>query len=165
MIWVKVIHIAAISLWSAGLICLPALYLQRAHVTDEKSLHRLQALVRFLYVGAMSPAAFLGIATGTALIFLRQTWAPWFGVKLLFVGIMTVIHILAGIVIIRLFNAGQLYPAWRFVVVTSVTMITVSIILFLVLGKPDFPAFLPSVLGEPGALQQILKPLNPFQRS
>lgn len=165
MIWVKVIHIAAISLWSAGLICLPTLYVQRAHVPNEKSLHRLQALVRFLYVGAMSPAAFLGIGTGTALIFLRETWAPWFGVKLVFVGVMTVIHILTGIVIIRLFNEGQVYPVWRFVAVTSVTVVVVSVVLFLVLGKPGLPDLLPSALGEPGALQRIFHALNPFQRS
>ena len=165
MVWLKFAHIAAISIWSAGLICLPGLYAQRAHVPEGPTLHRLQALVRFIYVSIMSPAAFLGIATGTALIFLRQTWEPWFGAKLAFVGVMAVIHILTGLVIIRLFNEGEIYPAWRFVAVTVVTVGVVSVVLFLVLGKPEFPQFLPDAMHEPGALQRLLAPIYPFQRS
>lgn len=164
MVWLKFLHIAAISLWSAGLICLPGLYVQRAHVPNDASLHRLQGLVRFLYVGAMSPAAFVGIATGTALIFLRETWAPWFGAKLVFVGMMATIHILTGLVIIRLFEDGQVYPVWRFVAVTIITIAIISVVLFLVLAKPEIPSLLPDVIGEPGALRRLVGDLNPFQK-
>lgn len=165
MVWLKFVHIAAIAIWSAGLICLPGLYVQRAHVPNEPSLHRLQRLVRLLYVGAMSPAAFAGIATGTALIFLRETWAPWFGAKLVLVGVMATIHILTGLVIIRLFDEGEIYPVWRFVAVTILTLATVSAILFLVLAKPDIPSILPPSMHEPGALKRLLGDLSPFQRS
>jgi len=165
VIWLKVIHIAAISLWSAGLICLPSLYVQRAHVPNEPSLHRLQALVRFLYVGVMSPAAFAAIGSGTALIFLRETWAPWFGMKLVFVGLMATLHSLTGLVIIRLFNEGEIYPVWRFMAVTLVTVAIVASILFLVLAKPDIPLLLPALFAEPGGLRQLLGELSPFPRS
>ena len=57
MIWIKLIHIAGIAVWGAGLICLPGLYVQRTHMKDPPALHRLHALVRFLYVALMSPAA------------------------------------------------------------------------------------------------------------
>lgn len=165
MIWLKVIHIAAISLWSAGLICLPGLYMQRAHVPNEASLHRLQGLVRFLYVGVMSPAAFVAIASGTALIFFRETWAPWFGMKLVFVGLMATLHSLTGLVIIRLFNEGEIYPVWRFMAVTIVTVAIVACILFLVLAKPDISFLLPAFFAEPGGLRQWLGNLIPFPRS
>ncbi len=164
MVWLKFLHIAAISIWSAGLICLPGLYVQRARLPSGPSLHRLQALVRFLYVRAMSPAAFLGIATGTGLIFLRQTWEPWFGAKLVFVGVMATIHILTGLVIIRLFDEGQVYPVWRFIAVTLLTVVVVSAVLFLVLGKPELPPILPDAMREPGALKRLLGDLNPFPR-
>jgi len=165
MVWLKFLHIAAICIWSAGLICLPSLYVQRAHVPNESSLHRLHALVRFLYVGLISPAAFVGIATGTGLMFVRDTWAAWFGAKLLFVGLMGTIHILTGLVIIRLFDDGQIYPVKRFVAITALSIATVSIILLLVLGKPNLPVLLPEVLFEPGGLGRLLRSLNPYEKS
>jgi putative membrane protein len=165
VIWLKVLHIAAISLWSASLICLPSLYLQRAHVPSQVSLHRLQALVRYLYVRVMSPAAFVAIASGTALIFVRQTWEPWFGMKLAFVGMMAVLHSLTGLVVIRLFDKGQIYPVWRFTAATIVTIAVVSGVLFFVLARPDIPFLLPDILGEPGGLGRLLGDLIPFLRS
>lgn len=169
MVWLKFAHIMGIMIWSAGLVCLPGLYVQRANVASGPSLHQLQRLVRFLYVAAISPAAFVAIGTGTALIFLRETWAPWFGAKLFFVGLMALIHILTGLVIIRLFDDGQIYPVWRFLFFTAVTVAIVAAILFLVLAKPDLaallPAGLPGWLAEPGGLGRSLGDLSPFPRS
>jgi len=155
VIWLKSLHIAAISIWAASLICLPGLYLQRAHVSGEGALHRLQNLTRFLYVKAMSPAAFIGIASGTALIFLRATYSPWFEAKLWLVGLLVVIHTLNGLVVLRLFNEGESYPLWRFMAVISLTLLTLAAILLIVLAKPDLPPLLPAVLSEPGGLQRI----------
>ncbi|GGA78217.1 membrane protein [Nitratireductor aestuarii] len=165
MIWLKAIHITAIALWSAGLICLPGLYVQRAHVSGEAALNRLHELVRFLYVKLMSPAAFIAIGSGTALIFMRQTFEPWFGMKLLFVGLMAVLHTLTGLVVLRLFDEGEVYPVWRFVAVTIVTLAVVAAVLFLVLARPDIPFLLPAFLAEPGGLRRWLSDLIPFLRS
>src|SRR5690606_32129029 len=107
MIWLKTLHLAAIAIWSAGLLGLPGLFVGRTHVPDEQSKHRLQAAVRFLYVGIVSPAAFVAVGSGTALIFLRQSFEPWFTLKLALVGALVTIHILTGLVIIRLFEAGN----------------------------------------------------------
>ena len=74
----KALHIAAIAGWSAGLLCLPSLYVQRCHVGSRDELHRLQALVRFAYINLVSPLAFVAVASGTALIFARSVVAPWF---------------------------------------------------------------------------------------
>lgn len=164
MLWIKLIHVAAISIWSAGLICLPGLYVQRTHVPDDESLHRLQGMVRFLYVVIVSPAAFIAVGSGTALIFLREAWVPWFSLKLVFVGAMVVIHILTGLVIIRLFEKGNLYPVWRFIAVTVVTVLVVAMVLTIVLAKPDVPNLLPDAMSEPGALSRIVLDLNPFRK-
>lgn len=164
MIWLKVVHLVAIAIWSAGLISLPGLYVQRAHVPDKASLHRLQAMVRFLYVAVVSPAAFVAIASGTALIFVRQTFEAWFTLKLGLVGLMVMAHILTGLVIIRLFDKGQVYPVWRFAGVTVVTVIVVTAILTVVLAKPEVPNLLPRAMSEPGALGRLLEPINPFPR-
>ena len=164
MLWVKAIHLAAIAFWAAGLISLPTLYVQRAHVADEPSLHRLQAMVRFLYVAVISPAAFVAVGSGMALIFLRQTFEPWFSLKLALVGAMVTIHILTGLVIIRLFEEGNVYPLWRFAAVTATTVAVVTAILAVVLAKPDLPDLLPQAMSEPGALRRIADGLNPFRR-
>ena len=164
MIWLKFLHVTAIAVWSAGLISLPGLYLRRAHVADEDSLHRLQSLVRFLYVRIVSPAAFVAVGSGIALIFLRGTFEPWFSVKLLLVGALVVGHILTGLVIIRLFEEGNVYPVWRFLLVTIVSLAVVCGILFVVLGKPGIPDVFPAAMREPGALRDIVLELNPFQR-
>ena len=164
MIWLKTLHLAAIAIWSAGLLGLPGLFVRRTHVADEQSKHRLQATVRFLYVGIVSPAAFVAVGSGTALIFLRQSFEPWFTLKLALVGALVTIHILTGLVIIRLFEAGNVYPFWRFATATVGTLLVVGAILVTVLAKPDLPDLFPDAMAEPGALRRIADGLNPFRR-
>lgn len=164
MIWLKLLHFAAIAIWSAGLICLPGLYVQRAHVPDEPSKHRLQALVRFFYVVIISPAAFVAVGSGTALIFVREPFEAWFSLKLAFVGALVMIHIFTGLVIIRLFDDGRTYPVWRFAAATTLTVAVVGIILVVVLAKPDLPNLTPEVLNQPGGLKRLAASLNPFPR-
>jgi putative membrane protein len=150
----KFAHIIAIAVWSAGLICLPFLYVQRRRLSGN-ALHRLHNFTRFFYVALVSPAAFVAVGSGTALIFVQATFEPWFAVKLAFVGVMVIIHVTSGAVILRLFEPGQVYPHWRLVAVSLVTSFVVGAILVVVLGKPQwatpsgFEAFLaPGALGE-----------------
>jgi len=162
VVWLKLVHIAAISVWCAGLLGLPGLFLRRNRVGSEAELNRLHQLVRQIYVAVMSPAAFVAVASGTALIFLRATFAPWFGVKLGLVGLLVAMHILAGLVIIRLFDPEERYAIWRAVLATTATLGIVLLILFVVLAKPVFPELLPSAMSRPGALRDLLIDLIPF---
>lgn len=164
--WLKLIHIAAISIWMAGLVSLPGLYVQRAAVGEEEQLYRLQRIVRFAYVRIVSPAAFLAVASGTALIFLREAFVPWLSAKLALVAVLAIIHALTGLVVIRLFKEGEVYPPWRFVAVTVFTLALISGVLFLVLAKPviDPAALVPAVMTEPGGLGRLVRDLNPWQR-
>lgn len=162
MIWVKLVHLAAIAVWSAGIICLPGLYVRRAGLTAEGDLYRLQAMVRHLYTFIVSPAAFVAVASGTALVFLREAWVPWFSVKLALVGVMVVIHILTGLVIIGLFEEGRTYSPLRFAAATGASVAVVSLVLLVVLAKPDIPDLLPAILGEPGGLRRLAAPFSPF---
>jgi putative membrane protein len=150
--WLKFIHVASIALWSAGLIALPFLYYQRRGLVDD-ALHRLHAFARFFYVGIVSPAAFVAIGTGAALILLQGTYENWFSAKLVAVAAMTGIHIFSGLMILKLFEPGKVYPAVRLVLVVTLTLAVVSTILTLVLGKPEleWPAVLLAFFA-PGAL-------------
>lgn len=155
LVILKSLHIIAISLWAAGLIALPAFYRLRGGLEGD-ALHRLQALTRALYVGFVSPAAFIAIASGTLLIFLRETFAPWFTVKLLLVAVMTGIHLFSGMLILRLFQPGRSYPAWRFATVTSLTLLIVCGIIAVVLIRPPIDeSGAIAALFEPGALPEI----------
>jgi putative membrane protein len=153
--WLKFIHVASIALWSAGLIALPFLYYQRRGLVDD-ALHRLHAFARFFYVGIVSPAAFVAIGTGAALILLQGTYENWFSAKLVAVAAMTGIHIFSGLMILKLFEPGRSYPAGRFIFVVTLTLIAVGAVLTLVLGKPDieWPEPLAGFF-SPGALSKL----------
>ncbi|WP_332715547.1 CopD family protein [Pelagibacterium mangrovi] len=134
----KFVHIATISVWAAGLVCLPFLFAQRKDVGHEDALHRLHAMVRFLYVVILSPTAFVAIGSGTALVFLRATFEPWFALKLLLVGLMVLIHIISGLLVLSLFDESARYSRLRYIVFTGGTLAIVSAILAVVLAKPEF---------------------------
>jgi protoporphyrinogen IX oxidase len=159
----KFVHIATIAVWASGLISLPGLYVQRAHVKDDDALYRLQMMVRYAYVAIISPAAFMAVASGTALIFWQQTYIPWFSLKLLFVGVLVILHILTGLVIIRLFNEGEVYPVWRFVMATILTSVVVAVIVFVALAKPLVELELPEDLTRPGGLRALVERVSPWQ--
>lgn len=159
---VKALHLAAIAIWSAGLVSLPSLYVQRSHIRSDEELYRLQRIVRFAYVAILSPAAFTAIASGIALIFLREVSAPWFSYKLALVAVMTVLHVLTGLVIIRLFREGEIYPVWRFISATAGTGIVVVGVLVLVLAKPEITIPIPAALNEPGGLKRLARALSPW---
>lgn len=160
--FLKFIHIITIAIWAAGLISLPGLYVQRANVKDKEALYRLQMIVRYAYVTIISPAAFLAVLSGTALIFGQQTYAPWFSLKLLFVGFLVVTHILTGLIIIRLFKEGGVYPVWRFVVATVATSVVVIAVVFIALAKPPVGLELPVELTRPGGLKALAERFSPW---
>lgn len=152
----KFLHVGAIALWSAGLIALPFVYVQRRGKKGN-DLHSLHNFTRHFYIAVISPAAFVAIGSGTVLIFIEGTFVAWFSFKMLLVATMAIIHIFSGLVILRLFEAKGRYPLWRGVAVTSFTSLVVAGILALVLAKPDIPE-IPAVeeFLAPGALSLML---------
>jgi len=170
---VKFVHITAVIIWSAGLIALPGFYLQLGKLRADRAdvpMHgeavlRLQRAVRFTYVGIISPAAFIAVASGILLIFQRGILAPWFSLKLALVACLVLAHTLTGVTLVKLFEHTGIYPVWRYLAVTSITLVIAAAIITLTLGKPTLPdALLPAALGEPGALKSIIESINPWQR-
>ena len=159
----KFLHIATIAIWTAGLISLPSLYVQRASVKDDVTLFRMQRMTRFAFVALISPAAFVAVASGIALSFLRDVFSAWFSWKLAFVGLLALFHVFSGLVVIRLFREGEVYPAWRFVLATASCCAVVMAILVLVLAKEAPAISLPAVMSEPGGLKRLLDPITPWR--
>ncbi|MFN3550031.1 MAG: CopD family protein [Mesorhizobium sp.] len=164
IVWLKLLHIAAVCVWMAGLVSLPGLYVQRAGVREGERLYLLQRTVRFAFLKLMSPAAFLAITSGAALIFATGVFMPWLSAKLALVAMLVLLHTLTGLVIIRLFEEGEVYPVWRFVAVTAVTVVLIVAVLALVLAKPelDWRGLVPVVLTEPGGLRRLVEDLSPW---
>ena len=152
-IFLKFVHLAAIAIWSGGLIVLPFLFQQRQGLVAGSDLDRLHRLARFVYVDTTSPAAFVAIASGTALIFAQATFVEWFSLKMLFVGALVMLHVVAGLVLLHLFAPEGHFGRFSYAALTSAYVVVVTAILWMVLAKPhiDSTGFM-AHLFEPGGL-------------
>jgi len=152
-VFLKFTHLAAISIWSAGLIVLPFLFWQRRALDLGTELDRLHRMTRFVYVGMASPAAFVAIGSGTALIFLQATFQEWFSVKMVLVGAMVMLHVVAGLVLGRLFLADGHFGRPSYVALSSAYIVLITAIIWIVLAKPHIDSNqFATDLFRPGAL-------------
>jgi protoporphyrinogen IX oxidase len=155
-IFLKFVHLAAIAVWSGGLLALPFLFRQRRQIEVGPDLDRLHRLARFVYVDAASPAAFVAIASGTALIFAQATFEEWFSLKMLLVAALVMLHVAAGLVLLHLFSPKASFGRSAYMALTSAYLILITAILWVVLAKPhiDSTGFA-AELFAPGGLARI----------
>ncbi|WP_321927546.1 CopD family protein [Paraburkholderia guartelaensis] len=153
----KFIHLGAIAIWSGGLIALPFLFGQRRGLTATTDLDRLHRITRLVYVELTSPAAFVAIASGTALIFLQATFVEWFSAKMVLVGIMAMLHVAAGLVMHQLFSPDGHFSRFSETVLSIAYVVVIVAIIWVVLAKPhiDSNLFAPHLF-EPGGLGRWL---------
>lgn len=157
MILLKFLHLAAIALWSGGLIALPFLFWQRRGLAAGEELDRLHRVTRLVFVELTSPAAFIAIGSGTILIFLQATFAEWFSLKMVFVGIMAMMHVVAGLVMAQLYLPDGRFSRFSYVTLTSAYVLVIAAILWIVLAKPHIDANqFAAHLFEPGGLARWL---------
>jgi putative membrane protein len=153
----KFIHLAAIAVWSGGLLGLPFLFWQRRGLAPGADLDRLHRITRLVYVELTSPAAFIAIGTGTALIFLQATFAEWFSLKMALVGAMAMLHVVAGLVQHQLFSPTGRFGRFSFVTLTAAYMVLIVGILWVVLAKPQIDSNeFAKQLFKPGGLSRAV---------
>lgn len=156
-VFLKFVHLAAIAIWSAGLIVLPFLYRSRRVTAAGSELERLHRLTRFVYVGMASPAAVIAIASGTALIFLQATFEEWFTLKMALVTAMAMLHVHAGLVLPRLFTTEGRFGTVSYIGLSCAYIALITAIIWVVLAKPEIDSTQFGVdLFRPGALSQVL---------
>lgn len=154
--WLKFLHVATLSIWAAGLLALPQIFLQRTGLGNDRHLFRLHRFARFAYVRVVSPAAFVAVGTGIALIFANHVYTPWLALKLAAVGGMVLLHMQAGYVMVRLFQRDIRFPAWRAYFTLAGTSAAIGAVLWLVLAKPILTFDrLPGWMTRPGGLQSL----------
>lgn len=152
----KFVHLAAIAIWSAGLIVLPFMFRQRCTLDVGWELDRLHRMTRFVYVGMASPAACVAIGSGTALIFLQATFQEWFSTKMVLVAAMVMLHVVAGLVLGHLFLAGGRFSRVSGVTLSSAYITLITAIIWIVLAKPHLDSNqFATDLFRPGALGQF----------
>lgn len=95
--WLKIFHIAAMTVWFTGLLLLPRLLAARHRGERDAEPAYFLPVAGTLYFRIMSPAGLVTIALGTALIAFGPTGA-WLVLKLLLVVAAVVIHVYLGIV-------------------------------------------------------------------
>ena len=159
--WLKAVHISALSIWCAGLIVLPTLYAQKSQVHSRSGFYLLHRLTRSIFIKATSPAAFVAIASGTALIFVRNVFTDWMLLKLALVGLLVMIHVWSGHMVVHMFESRRTYSPARQLLATSATLIVVTAILVLVLAKPSLQLHSQPSWLAPGGLQSFVKIMRP----
>lgn len=163
IVWLKSLHIAALVIWCGGLLTLPILLTQREAAGERGTeIDRLHAFTRFAYIALVSPAAFIAIGSGTALILVREIFTVWLAVKLVFVGFLVFLHVWLGLLVLSVFKTDKNFRPWRAISGVVTIGLTVSAILWVVLAKPDISTdFLPSVFHEPGGLRRLAAGIIP----
>lgn len=149
----KALHLGFLALWIAGLVALPRMLarLDAGVVSAEYVLTR--RATHYSYVWGVTPAAVLAIASGTALIFLREVFTPWIFAKLVLVAGLVAVHAWIGHTIIAVAETEGEHDPPGALVPTMVTCGLVIAILVLVLAKPELeelslPSWLMSPLGR-----------------
>ncbi|HEY5803371.1 MAG TPA: CopD family protein [Lysobacter sp.] len=154
----KFIHLAAIAVWSGGLIALPFLFWQRRTLEPGIELNRLHRITRLVYVDLTSPAAYVAIASGTALIFLQATFAEWFSTKMALVGLMAMLHVVAGLILVKLFLPNGRLGRTSCVALSIAYAVLITAVVWIVLAKPHIDANqFAAHLFEPGGLRRWLR--------
>jgi protoporphyrinogen IX oxidase len=93
-LWLKVVHIFAVTAWMAGLFYLPRLFVY--HVSEEvgsRSDDVFKVMERKLLVLIMRPASVVAMLSGVGLVYLAEFWADvWLLLKLVGVFGLGVCH-------------------------------------------------------------------------
>jgi len=92
----KFVHLAGISLWSAGLISLALLMVIFGTTEDEDAYVEYRLFTHAAYVAIATPAALVAIISGTALAFAAEVFEPWLMLKLAFVVTLVLVHTWLG---------------------------------------------------------------------
>lgn len=159
MLWLKFLHIGGIAIWIAGLLYLAAMLLGHHKVADQQDFARVRMGSRFAYMGLVSPAAFISVGAGGALLFISDALHPWMFLKLIMVGVLVFAHLQYGYVLTHLADEEAEGPTLRIKAIAGAIAISAAAILVLVLAKPAVPeSVFPEWLTRPGLLQ---RPANP----
>lgn len=109
MLWIKAFHVLFVIAWLAGIFYLPRIYVHYAEGRRQgEDVRRLMVMARRLFA-FMTIMAVVALALGLALWLGYHDGGLWLSVKLGFVGLLIVYHVLCGVLLARLLH-GKVLP-------------------------------------------------------
>lgn len=134
---VKLLHIASIVIWSAGLLYLPGLFARHPNAADTPDdFRRLRQQTRLVYVGLMSPASVIAVVSGTVLVFLAASIGGWMVLKLVAVAGMVAVHVYMGRLLGRLYDNPRMRSPAAHLALLVPAVSVVTLVIGLVSWKP-----------------------------
>lgn len=158
--WVKLLHVTAISFWAGGLVCILFLH---PRIARNASASQVRHVMHFSLRAIIAPAAYVAIASGAWLIFLRSTFVPWFSLKLVLVGLLIIAHVLVARAIMKLFGDRSSNSPVYLTGLLAVIAVAVIGVLVLVLAKPEIDMREYAQIYQPGALRAFVMQYWPFR--
>jgi protoporphyrinogen IX oxidase len=158
--WAKLLHVVAISFWTGGLICILFLH---PRISPNAVAADIRHVMHRTLSAFVAPAAYIAIGSGAWLIFLRQTFVPWFTFKLMFVGLLIIVHMLVARSIMNLFDDSVSNSRWYVTGLLGGVGVAALGVLVLVLWKPEIDLRDYAAIHQPGALQDVVRAYWPFE--
>ncbi len=138
MLWILVLHIAALLFWGACLLYLPALIagVTRDNSAIEENPDPFDSLTRFVFTRVATPAALLAIIAGSLVFVVDHTITVWLIAKLTLVVGLVFVHTGLGLLVLRL-EARNGKPLRSWCLVAGLTAASLmALIIWIVLAKP-----------------------------
>lgn len=130
-------HILSLSVWSAGLVYLPALFARYASVSGKRHRQQQRIINRVIFLAIASPAAVLAIITGSALVYATSAHATWLSAKLAAVALMVFFHMFCGRRLMQLEEGAHRKRRQLHLSFMVVPIVLIIVVLWLVLAKPN----------------------------
>lgn len=133
MPWLKLLHIAAVTLWCGALLYLPAL------VSAAAAGPGVAQPLRAVYIAVATPAALVAIASGTWIFAAHGPLEPWLVFKLALVSLLVLGHGVCGVLVLRSGRGEHTGLPTAAALVMATTLLSLVGIAALVLRKPEWP--------------------------
>lgn len=146
----KAVHVGMLLLWCGGLFALPLMLSRHDPAIGQADYSRIRRAAHYAYTYFVTPSAVLAIASGTALIFLREVFVTWMFAKLVFVALLVTFHVWVGYVLVAVAEREGSHQSPNPVVPLLLLLVPILAILSLVLAKPELGEIpVPGWLAEP----------------
>lgn len=139
----KALHIIFVVSWFAGLFYMPRLFVYHTEANEKASPEREILIAQFtkmeklLWNAIMTPACWLALLCGTAMLYLNPAWldADWMKLKLLFVMGLIAYHSFTGRILIEIRRGKFRFTSFQLRLFNEIATIFLFSIVFLVVLK------------------------------
>lgn len=138
MIGFLLLHIAALILWCAALLYLPALIagIHTEKIAIVEPAHKYGSVARFVFTSIATPAALVAIMAGTLVFLVNRTVEVWLVAKLTLVTGLVIVHALTGLVLLHTQDrSSKPVQRWCWMLSCAAGALMIAII-WVVLAKP-----------------------------